>query len=167
MTDWGVVFAALMGPIAAVVITRLMDDRRVRLERKWWVFRTLMAMRGSDLHADHVRALNVVQLEFAGIQPVVESWRAFISHVETDTSSPSPEAWGQKYRDLLRQLLLEIAKALKVDGPEIDLARGGYYPRGWAFQEQRLEAAQVFIEGLSKGKAVRVELVNDPTADAT
>ena len=159
MQTFFIALATVIGPIAAVVITRLMDDRKAREMRRYFVFSTLMALRGQSIHAEHVRALNLVQLEFAKNSHVINSWRNFINHVETD-ATVDPTSWNMKYRDLLNQLLVDIAKDLKIQSNEIDLARGGYYPRGWAFQEERIQAAQEFVHGLSSGtKAVPVKLV--------
>lgn len=166
METWAVVLATLVGPIAAVVITRLMDDRKAAQQRKFWILSTLMQLRGQAMHAEHVRALNVVQLEFSDSAKVIESWRSFIVHVETDGAG-NVGAWNQKYQDLLTQLLLNMAKDLKVAGDEIDLRRGGYYPSGWAFQQKRIEAAQEFVEALSNGtKAVPIVVYGSSSSGA-
>ena len=62
--------AVFLGPIAAVLITRLIDNYRLRSDRRIDVFRTLMRTRKMKLTPEHVGALNVVEIEFHGERKV-------------------------------------------------------------------------------------------------
>ena len=53
------IIALIVGPISAVFITRLLDDRRASRDRRWDIFRNLMRYRGTGLHAEFVGALNL------------------------------------------------------------------------------------------------------------
>jgi len=59
-----VVIATLAGPVLAVIVTRIVDDGRLRRTRQMEVFRTLMASRRTPLSIDRVKALNLVEIEF-------------------------------------------------------------------------------------------------------
>ena len=150
---WAVVLAAVVGPIAAVVITRRMDDRRMKKDRQRWLCATMMGLRGNHLEADHVRALNLIQLEFAGKSAVLQAWREFLAHVETMPASEAEALpWNVKYKALLDQLLVEIASVVQVPGRPIDFSRGGYYPRGWGAQQEARDEVSRFVLGLTRGE---------------
>ncbi|MCZ8086935.1 MAG: hypothetical protein O9257_06355 [Brevundimonas sp.] len=68
ISDWAIVAATLTSPIIAVIVTRLMDDRRSKRDRRWAIFETLMLTRRTPLSLDHVMALNRVEIEFADNQ---------------------------------------------------------------------------------------------------
>jgi hypothetical protein len=68
ISDWAIVAGTLTSPIIAVIVTRLMDDRRSKRDRRWAIFETLMLTRRTPLSLDHVMALNRVEIEFADNQ---------------------------------------------------------------------------------------------------
>jgi uncharacterized protein DUF6680 len=169
-----VVFATLVGPIAAVVVTRYLDDHRARRHRRMEIFRTLMSTRAVVISNDHVRALNLIEVEFHGEAPIEAAWRIYIDHLnapEGDVKNPGFAAWGQKRVDLLAVLLGKMASGLGIVKGEIEIRRGGYAPDGWGYREQRAGAIQDYVVALSKGEAsvpIKVqELPPPPTPDNT
>jgi hypothetical protein len=61
---WAVVLATIVGPVAAVFITRWNDHRREERNRLLYVYRTLMATRKIAISQEHVTAINLVEVEF-------------------------------------------------------------------------------------------------------
>ena len=59
------ILAVILGPILAVQAQKAIERWRERRNRKLWVFKTLMATRGSRLSPNHVQALNMIDLEFS------------------------------------------------------------------------------------------------------
>jgi hypothetical protein len=143
---WAVVVATAIGPIVAVLVSIWIQGRKTANLRRHWVFSTLMGLRGASLNPEHVRALNVVQIEFDDKPKVIAAWRKFIDHLETQ---PNSDGWNEKHRDLLNDLLVRMGKSLRVSTDEIDVARGGYYPVGWANKEMRADRIDAAKEKLA------------------
>ena len=89
---WAVVLATIMGPLAAVLITRSNDYRREKRNRLLYVYRVLMASRRTNLSEEHVAAINLVEVEFHGVTSVIEAWSAYITHLNsTAPGSGAPD----------------------------------------------------------------------------
>jgi len=148
---WAVVLATMSGPILAVVISMVMQNRTMAALRRHWVFSTLMGLRGATLSNEHVKALNVVQVEFHSSPKVIAAWKQFLEHLNTPSTTETAENWWLKHRDLLNELLMQIGKALGIPTEGVDVTRGGYYPKGWADREQDQQTvlrAQAEVAGL-------------------
>jgi hypothetical protein len=76
------IFALIAGPVVAVYVTRWFDRSRAAKERQLDVFRELMRTRRGTLalSPDHVKALNLVEIEFYGSSSVLDAHRALLGH---------------------------------------------------------------------------------------
>jgi hypothetical protein len=63
-----------------------------------------MATRRSNVSEDHVAAINLVEVEFHGVKPVIEAWSAYLTHLNT-TSDNSTEDDVKKWSDRRSELL--------------------------------------------------------------
>jgi hypothetical protein len=154
---WAVVLATIVGPVAAVFITRWNDQRREARSRLLHVYRVLMATRRSNVSQDHVAAINLVEVEFHGVKPVIEAWSAYLTHLNTPAQGNAPEhgqAWNDRRQELLAILLVKIAAHLGITKGEIEILHGGYAPQAWAIREAKLDVVQDYAIRLSEGKAV-------------
>jgi len=99
--------AALLGPIAAVVITLWHQGRKEKRDQKFRLFMTLMAHRRSNPPpSEWVGALNLIDAVFADKPKVLSAWRSLY-----DCLNAKP--WDdQRYQHTSLDLLSEIAKAL-------------------------------------------------------
>lgn len=127
--------AVVVGPILAVLVTRFVDDLRADRLRRMDIFRTLMRTRNMKISADHVSALNLVELEFVKHPKVVTAWKAYLQNL----SEPFPsiedraryEAAGKQRESLLTKLISEIATALRFKVEQLDILAGNYLPQDW------------------------------------
>lgn len=174
-TDWAVVTATFIGPIAAVGITLWYTGREDRkreararakekadelFDRRLKVFRTLMATRQVGINPEHVNALNLIEVDFYRCDHVESAWKEYKDFLFGQEKNLDPE----KRERLLSKLLFEIGKILDFDIPAIDIYQGGYAPSGWAYRDElnnevleffrkmhRLEQAfPVYVHGLNK-----------------
>jgi hypothetical protein len=60
------IIAIVSGPIIALQVQRKLDREREALNRKLWVFKTLMSFRATALAPSFVQALNLIDVEFNG-----------------------------------------------------------------------------------------------------
>jgi hypothetical protein len=143
-----VVAATFLGPVFAVLVTRYLDKAHQLRERRLGIFCSLMATRRAALAPDKVRALNMVEIEFYGIQPVLKAHQNVIVHINTP---PKPDdGWDEKLRKLTTKLLTEMAAVLGYNLQQLDVLDGGYYPQGFADIELEQQAVRrVIIEVLS------------------
>jgi hypothetical protein len=141
------IVAVLVGPISAVLVTRYVDESRLKQTRRMDVFRTLMRTRRMRLNPDHVGALNLVEIEFYGEKVVIESWKAYWAHLR-QTLPVDANQQQQFFRDqegLLTKLLHAIATSLKFNIEQMAIFEGGYVPQGWLDDDQSWRMMRALI----------------------
>ncbi len=127
--------AIIVGPGLAVLATRYLDDRRFQKARKLDIFRTLMKTRGLPFHWDHVGALNLVEVEFIDHPKVIETRKAYLTHL----GEPIPDITQKAQQDaliknrtvLLTKLIDAIAEALNIKIEQLDILQANYVPPVW------------------------------------
>jgi len=113
-SEWIMIAAILVGPILAVVTQFIWQKMRQERDQKLWVFSTLMINRHAPLTPDFVKAANYIDVVFYKNQKVRERWKTVLDHLSSDAYKPAnftPAAF-EKFRDLLAELLAEMAKDL-------------------------------------------------------
>jgi hypothetical protein len=129
-------------------MTRHIDNVRQIRDRRLNIFRTLMATRRTLISPEKAVALNMVEIEFYGIQPVQEAHQQVMAHI--NAPRPLPDNWNDRHRTLLTRLLSEIAQVLGYQLQQLDVLEGGYYPQGLADMELEQQAVRrSLIEVLS------------------
>lgn len=165
---WAVVMATLFGPVAAVLITRWGDNRREQRNRLLYIYRVLMATRRTNIAEEHVAAINLVEVEFHKVKPVIEAWSAYISHLNGRVGIDEPaelhKRWNERRSELLAILLSKIASHLGISKGEIEIMHGGYAPQGWADKEDRITKMQEYVLRLANGQAIVPTAVTVPPA---
>lgn len=156
------IVAVIVGPVAAVLVTRYMDRYRAGKERKMDIFRTLMRTRRLTLHWEHVGALNLIEVEFIDHDEVINAWKAYFSNLGEDfpklEEANRYEAAMKKRSTLLTKLIAEIAKVLGIKVEQLDILEGNYVPKGWEDAEWEWQLVRRYlINVLSQKSAILVK----------
>ena len=110
-----------------------------------------MAHRATRLNDDFIKALNMIDLEFAprgrpskDDRAVIDAWRSLHGEYTRAPADGAEQhevtAWSQRIEDRIAALLLAMSKALKYNFTEEQIRRGIYYPRGRVEIEQNAAA---------------------------
>ena len=140
MSDVAIIFATHFGPVFAVQAQKWIERLREQKNRQEWIFRTLMATRASRVSLEHVRALNMIPLDFRGRgNKVSQAWKLYLDQINSLPPEPSPETritWATKNDDFFNGLLVEMTKYLGYDFDQIELKRNIYSPVAHGEQER-------------------------------
>ena len=126
------IVAIVVGPVSAVLITRHLDWRNELRRRKYDILVSLMRTRASRLSAEHVGALNMIQLEFHNRKRITEAYSQYINHLSLPLPPvPEQEAFFEQRQDRFLQLISAIAADLRYRFDRRDLDRFSYSPQAW------------------------------------
>lgn len=164
--EWVIAGTTLVGPVLAVQAQKWVERARETRARKLHVFHMLMATRGARLSADHVRALNMVDLTFYGPvrfgkklrssrdQSVLDSWREYLDHLAdpAHVTPSNPDAVYAQRDELFVNLIANMGKALGYDFDRVQLKKGAYSPVAHGKNEERLEALVVAATDVFQGR---------------
>ena len=131
--------AVIIGPIAAVIIARTLDDEKFSKERKLEIFRALVKDRSNPLSYDFVNAFNLIQIEFSKDKQVIDAWKSlYNSRQEAGPAKDDHEGWGRKiaeWNSKTDRLLFEIATILDMKVNPFDI-QASYIPVAWGNEQQ-------------------------------
>lgn len=157
---WAIVFATFMGPIFAVWITLWREGRNERQNRRFYIFRTLMATRKIAMSREQVDALNLVETEFHGAASVQAAYATYLAHLYTDANAPS---WDEDRQDHLARVLHHMSVELRMPISEASLRAGGYSPRGWTVVN---EIEQYLHDVATNKNSIPMRIVDAPPPPA-
>jgi hypothetical protein len=134
------------------------------------VFKTLMATRNTKVAADHVTALNMIDIEFYGDKEVTRTWNVYRDHLNNAPKNLKDskiedlnKEWNKEGDRLFNILLDKIAKAVGYDFEELLLTKGGYYPKAHGDLENELFLIRVGLIQLLTGNAhIKMDVMSFP-----
>ncbi|MCE9873993.1 hypothetical protein LZ667_21775 [Hafnia alvei] len=120
-SDFIVVIATLLAPILAVQVqvireqikSKTYDEQRKKQEaesRQLWGFRQMMAYRANPVDPLFVQALNIVPVDFKGIESVENAWKKYFEQLCVRANTQ--ENWIELCNDRRCELLAAMAKYL-------------------------------------------------------
>jgi hypothetical protein len=175
------VFATLVGPILAVQAQKWIERFRERRQGKLWVFSQLMMTRQYRLSPEHVRALNLIELQFYGLRffgfrlqssrdkAVVDAWRDYLIKLNPKPDDMSLDLWISKHNESFYDLLKVMARATGFDFSDADLQTGSYSPQMHTNVEMEYAAIRQALLKVVNGESsigMRVVEFPKPTPEA-
>jgi len=170
ISDWLMISAVVIGPIAAVQIQKWLESKKEKKAGKLHVFKVLMATRAMPVSPGHVEALNMIDIEFYDIKKVKESWKLLLDSFANYPQGTSSHDYltrlnscSERSKDLLTDLLYEMAKSLGYDFDKVHLKREVYFPQGHVDIENDQLLLRKSLVGVMSGKgAIPVKIVHSP-----
>ena len=178
--DWLVLGVTLAGPILAVQAQKWIERLRERRSRKLWVFQQLMATRAARLSAEHVQALNMIDLVFYGTQhfgiyhrrsktehAVIEAWREYLDQLSTHATDAAEMAvWSARRDELFINLLFAIAKDVRYKFDRVQLKKGAYSPQAHGdLEAEQTLVRRLLLKVLAGENALKMEVTDFPLND--
>jgi len=159
ISDGLMILAVMLAPLVSVQVSQLLERRRGREERKLNVFRTLMATRANRVSLDHVKALNMIDLEFSGKgkgeRVIRENWKALLDSFTTPSSPENySEALALKRIDLLVDLLYHMGNFLGYHYDKTHIKNACYSPQAHGELDQDITAIRKGLASLLQGRTV-------------
>ena len=114
------------------------------------------------LAPEHVKALNMIEIEFHGkksSKPIIEAWRSYLDHL--NNNAPASEAqwavWNSKREDFMVALLHAMGRALGYTFDPTSIRRTTYAPQGYADVElDSFMMRKALVEILHGRKALHI-----------
>jgi len=119
------IVALILGPVLAVLTQLVWQHVKELRNQKLWVFGQLMSLRGFSVTPDWVKALNFIDVVFYKDEKVREKWKTLLTFLRSEEYKTAPT---EKTRDLLAELLAEMAKELGFGYDFTHIKNGAYYP---------------------------------------
>jgi hypothetical protein len=143
-TDWAVVVATFVGPIAAVVISLELDSRARQRERRISVLNGLLQGRASMLGPLWTQSILQVPLEFRKDDAVMSRWEEFYTAAQNNTANETVT------NDLIKAILKTVGFA---DRPAGQIVRSGYRSNGLELVEKLQKEALEALPEVAKSAA--------------
>jgi uncharacterized membrane-anchored protein YhcB (DUF1043 family) len=151
--EWITALAIIVGPVVAVWVTRFHDKRARNYNDKFDVFRALMKTRRARLDAEHVAALNLIEVVFYHENNIMEKYNQYYKHLATDLPAQNNHgSFLEERNGLFVSLVQAIGLKLGYQFDKFDLDRGAYFPVGWGNDQDRQQRNAVMFTELLEGK---------------
>jgi len=158
------ILAVVASPIIALLVNTVVTEHKEKKRRKQQLFQSLWLTRGhlgtaGRLSYEHVRALNLIELEFyknemdelyadESSTRVVEAWRAY--RAQLYGNSTSPESFDVR-DNLLVDLLYEMSRAVGYSFERQHIIQA-YAPQGYADADAESQIVRGSVLELLRGQ---------------
>jgi hypothetical protein len=165
------IFVTFAGPVAAVQAQKWIERHRDKQKGKDYVFRTLMATRAARLSPEHVRAINMIDLEFYGggikEKHVREAWKQYLDHLNTKFDMNAANIWTVRQDELFIDLLYAMAECVGYDFDKTHIKNSVYTPIAHGNLEMEQDQIRKGLVNILTGKAsIPVAMVSSPEESA-
>jgi hypothetical protein len=157
--------AVLVSPLFAVQASEWFHRWREKRQRRLIIFRTLMSTRATRLSADHVQALNVIDIEFNDRKSrgVRDAWSAYLNHLNTTRTDAGATVWDSTKDNLFVELLYEMAHQLGYPFNKTHIRTTAYYPKGYSdLEADQYVGRKALLAILSGERSVPIRVTSIP-----
>jgi hypothetical protein len=163
------IIAIFRSPIVALRAQKKIEGLDSQNERKINIFKTLMATRAEPVSFEHVKALNMIDVEFYGDESITNTWNIYRDHLNSYPQNPTEadqKIWNGQTAEYLADLLFEMSKSLGYSFAKLLLKKGAYAPiaHGVLNAEQAI-IRRGFVELLAGDKPLKIELLTKPSTN--
>lgn len=168
-TDIVTILAVFLGPIFAVQIQKLLEYSKEHRNKKLSIFHVLMSTRGIKLSAEHVSALNMIDIEFYGKtrfgkhkqsnseKKVTIAWKLYKDYLNTE--SQYIDNWDKQATDLFISLLSAMGQDLGYEFDNVQIKKDWYRPISHEhIENSKLKLLQGLVEVLDGEKAIPITI---------
>lgn len=121
--------AILLGPILAIQIQKRIETHKEIKDRKLNIFKSLMATRGARVSFEHVRALNMIDIEFTKHKDIAEAWKYYLDCLcNSDMVDGNLQLWANERDKLFVDLMNKMGTALGYHFDKVHLKKSIYTP---------------------------------------
>ncbi|MGA3317563.1 MAG: DUF6680 family protein [Candidatus Korobacteraceae bacterium] len=157
------ILAIIVGPLLALWLQRLAENRRERKQGKLWIFKTLMMYRATPLAYPYVQALNLIDVSFHADndkeKAVRAAWNTLLDHLTVHKGQPD---FLENTRTLTATLLAAMGKCLGYEFEEVYLKRHAYQPEGHGkLEEEQQELRGLLLQVLRNDRRIPIALFPD------
>lgn len=148
------ILALILGPILAIQVQKRLEAIRDHRNTKMKIFHTLMATRAARISFEHVRALNLIEIEFIGKKEklIRDAWKTYLDHLGESYDEANQGVWIQRGDDLFVDLLWELARSLDYDFDKVTLKKGCYIPKAHGYAELDTELIRMNLADILSGR---------------
>lgn len=166
------VLAILIGPFLGVFAQKLLEEVRSKKSSREDIFQVLMATRQARISAEHVHALNRIDLAFEDVQDVKQAWHDYRDHLNYPVpwhalSEADQARWDAAANELFSNLLYAISKSLRHKFDRKYLSSTAYRPQAYTWEEQYQQWLRRSVAELLTGRSALPIRVVEGSPEAT
>lgn len=167
---WLTLLAIVVGPIAAVAITLVIEGRRRARETQIQVLRMLISTRHLPSDPAYSTAINLVPVEFQGNSKVMAAWNSYIEAVRYTPAEQDRETHQGVQVARQTTLIFRIMQALGFQLSESDIQISAYASSGQIWRDHLyldyLRATREIAEALKRQTQLLEANIPEPSADS-
>jgi hypothetical protein len=153
--------AIIAGPLAAVLITVWLQNRKAKRDARLTILSTLVSLRHSVVSYDSVRALNLIDLVFHDVPRVRKLWAEYFDML-CNAGLNNPVGWTQrnaKNVELITAMASELGLGRSISALDVQRI---YSPVGLGeFESRQIEIQQELVRVLKSTGSLAFEPRSD------
>ncbi len=166
ITDILTILAIFVGPFVGIYAQSWVEYYKERKARQLNIFRVLMATRADSHSKEHVRALNLIDIDFLQNKkekPVIIAWKVLLKHLDNYPDQKDYKGKSKKYESAyedaekksekyLNDLLLVMSNFLGYAFKQEDIKDGWYATDGHGIEEEENDIIRESLVELLTGE---------------